>query len=104
MNKVRRRAKIQDLPNTLSADDLKTAIKKERALELCFEGIRRWDLIRWGDFKNEMDRMVDYTYRTGWNTDHQYAAAYYKVTSAYVYFPIPDTERSTNPIAQNPGW
>lgn len=29
--------------------DIMTAIKKERELELCFEGVRLLDLIRWGD-------------------------------------------------------
>lgn len=104
VNQVRRRAKINEFAASISKADLFTAIKKERALELCFEGIRRWDLIRWGEYYTKMQEMVDYTKRTGWNKDHDYAAAYYKVTPAYVYFPIPDTERANNPIAQNPGW
>ena len=28
------------------------AIKDERAMELCFEYTRRFDLIRWGDYHN----------------------------------------------------
>lgn len=104
INEVRRRAQIGEYGTTLNQGEMVDAIKKERALELCFEGIRRWDLIRWGEYYTKMQEMIDYTTRTGWNKDHAYAAAYYKVSPAYVYFPIPDTERSSNTIAQNPGW
>lgn len=104
VNQVRRRAHIKELEGSISTPDMLTIIKKERALELCFEGIRRWDLIRWGEYYTKMQEMADYTQRTGWNKDHAYASVYYKVPPAYVYFPIPDTERASNPMAQNPGW
>src|SRR5690606_3120886 len=39
----------------LSKDDFFTAIVDERARELCFEGLRRMDLIRWNLFVERMD-------------------------------------------------
>ena len=56
INKVRRRGfgkpintpdATVDLPAGLSKADFFTAIRKERMLELCGEGIRKYDLIRW---------------------------------------------------------
>jgi hypothetical protein len=56
VNKVRRRGfgkpvntpdATVDLPVGLSKADFFTAIRKERMLELCGEGIRKYDLIRW---------------------------------------------------------
>lgn len=44
LNRVRLRAELPDF-----SGDILTAIKKERELELCFEGVRFLDLIRWGD-------------------------------------------------------
>lgn len=44
LNQVRNRAGLGDYTG-----DIMTAIKKERQMELCFEGVRLLDLIRWGD-------------------------------------------------------
>lgn len=104
INAVRERAGIDPLAG-LSKDDFREVLKDERAMELCFEALRRWDLIRWGEFYVKMWDMVGYTTRAGWNTGHAYAANYYKVTPAYVYYPVPDWEISTNKaVTQNPGW
>jgi len=104
INLVRNRAGLGDLPE-MGKDDFREAIKNERAMELCFEGLRRWDLIRWGEFYTKMIDMVNYTSREGWNSGHRYAAEYYKVNPNYVYFPIPDTEMAANTeVKQNPGW
>lgn len=104
INKVRNRAGLKNLSG-LGKDDFREALKNERAMELCFEASRRWDLIRWGEFYTKMTDMVNYVSKPGWNTGHSYAANYYKVTPAYVYFPIPDWEMSANKaVTQNPGW
>src|SRR5262249_35234422 len=56
VNKVRRRGfdkpvsvadPTVDLPGGLTKDDFFTALMKERMLELCGEGIRKYDLLRW---------------------------------------------------------
>lgn len=104
INAVRKRVKLAPLSG-LSKDAFREALKDERAMELCFEASRRWDLIRWGEFYSKMTDMVNYVSKTGWNTGHAYAANYYKVTPAYTYFPIPDWEISTNKaVTQTIGW
>ncbi len=48
INEVRTRAGIGKLPETISADALRQEIRDERGRELCFEALRKYDLIRWG--------------------------------------------------------
>jgi len=51
LNLVRDRAGLEDASG---GDDLFTKIKKERQLELCLEGDRYFDLVRWGDATTEL--------------------------------------------------
>lgn len=107
INKVRARADVEALPAGLSKEEMREKIKEERAMELCFEALRRWDLIRWGDFVRDMRSMEGYVYQTGWKTNYQHAAQFYRnITEAYNYFPIPDSETSLNKAitSNNPGW
>lgn len=104
---VRTRAGIAPLTGrSLTKEQFRNAIKKERAMELCFEALRRWDLIRWGDFYLSMVGMQGYVQQDGWGQAFKYAADYYKVSEAYNYFPIPDIEMSVNKLItnNNPGW
>ena len=48
INAVRERAGISKLQANLDEENFRKAIKDERAMELCFEYTRRFDLIRWG--------------------------------------------------------
>ena len=75
-------------------------------MELCFEGIRRWDLIRWGDYHTAMNGIPAYVAQPGWGTNYKYAENYFKVSPYYNYFPIPDMEMSVNKliVKNNPGW
>ncbi|MDD2798062.1 MAG: RagB/SusD family nutrient uptake outer membrane protein [Bacteroidales bacterium] len=107
INQVRNRANLLSLDNQLTKEDFRTALKNERAMELCFESIRRWDLIRWGDFFKNMNEMPTlYVNQANWSTAGKYAAAYYTVPKSYNYFPIPDIEMSVNKLItkNNPGW
>ena len=107
MDEVRNRAGISPLTGSaLSKKDFRLAVKKERAMELCFEGIRRWDLIRWGNFHTAMNEIPGYVARPGWGTNYKYAENYFKVSPYYNYFPIPDMEMSVNKliVKNNPGW
>ena len=57
---VRIRAGISDNTNDLNSQNaFRNAIKDERAMELCFEFTRRFDLIRWGEFVDKMNEQVD---------------------------------------------
>lgn len=107
INQVRERAGISDLATGLSEDDFRQAVKDERAMELCFEYTRRYDLIRWGEYVEDMNALATVALAGGdWNGGDQYSVwTYFQITDAYNYFPIPDTEISVNSqITQNPGW
>ena len=107
LDAVRIRAHITPLTNSgLTKEQFREVIKNERAMEFCFEATRRWDLIRWGDFYNYMTEMQSYTQMSGWTSGFRYAINYYKVSEAYNYYPIPDSEMDTNKkiTKNNPGW
>lgn len=46
INEVRTRVALPDLPEGMSQAQMRTAIQRERRVELAFEGKRRWDLVR----------------------------------------------------------
>ena len=48
VNDVRRRAGVDEYPTTMNQSDARAAIDKERRLELCFEGVRWFDIVRTG--------------------------------------------------------
>jgi hypothetical protein len=103
INEVRNRASIDNLPDNLSKDAFFEAVKNERALELCFEGWRKFDLNRWG--------ILGETLRS-----HQAACLEYDKKAPVVmatYFddnkdellPIPQRERDENHnMSQNYGY
>lgn len=106
IDEVRSRAGISALTGTgLSKESFRDAVKRERAMELCFETTRRWDLIRWGEFTTNMTNTLNDIDKAQWSSDHKYASNYFKVTDAYNYFPIPIMELSVNRLmTQNSGW
>ncbi len=88
LNKVRSRAGLADVPDTLAGTDLFDAIVNEKYLELAHEGQRFWDLVRWGIASTELAG-------TGY-------------TSKNDLFPIPASEIDKNDALtiddQNPGY
>ena len=84
LNKIRTRAGLANTTAT-SQGDVRTAIAKERRLELAFEGHRWFDLVRTGTVEAEMGQSVN---------------------SNFHLFPIPDSEvlASFGVIEQNPGY
>lgn len=107
VNKVRARAGVDmpGFPEGMSASDFWTRYKRERMVELAFEGHRFWDVRRWkeGGFTS-IDRMEI----TKLDEDK---FAYRRTTKSLVwndkmyFFPIPDAEIRKNPnLTQNPGW
>ena len=115
VNQVRRRAygfdvytpnPVCDLPENLSREDFRQAVRDERFRELCFEGQRKWDLIRWGVYVDTMHELADDVMATAPQAVYQYCArAGQNTTERNVLFPIPNTELTVNKkIEQNPGW
>jgi hypothetical protein len=79
------------------------AIQDERSRELCFEYVRRNDLIRWGIYQQtllaEGDKFTSNKYQTGMSL------VYGRITEKYNLLPIPMSEISLNNLAkQNIGW
>lgn len=107
INEVRDRAGLGDLPEGQSQETFRQAVKDERAMELCFEYTRRFDLIRWGEFVKNMRELVPLAQSgENWTQGPTNVYTYFQVSDTYNYFPIPDEEMSTNKaITQNnPGW
>jgi hypothetical protein len=85
-------------------------IMDERSRELCFEGVRRIDLIRWGQMTAAMQAIqADVTANSP--ATYSFAASFAANNfltnpSKYTLFPIPATgEIANNPaMTQNPGW
>lgn len=101
-NEVRNRAWGNNLPDNMKWDrgmspsDFKLKIMDERVRELCFEGWRRIDLIRTGNFVQNI------------STRNRWAKAEGALNSNHMRYPIPMVEMKQNPhiteADQNPGY
>lgn len=81
---------------TDTKDDLRTAIRHERRVELAMEGHRWFDLCRWGVAKQVMD-----AYKAGETAEAQSHMAAF-ILGKHELFPIPSKEIDLNPMDQNP--
>lgn len=105
LNAVRDRAGAYAFTG-LDQDDLRQAIRNERARELCFEGLRKFDLIRWGIFQQAM-RNVGNDIASNAPSNLRYAALGYEraLAERNLILPIPIAEMSLNKaMYQNEGW
>jgi hypothetical protein len=104
LNLVRKRAGLTD--TTIAAkDNFRLEIRNERARELCFEGLRKPDLIRWGIFLQSMKETADELQANGLPTYKYAADNASNVSERHLLYPIPLSETSLNKkIEQNPGW
>lgn len=95
MNAVRQRANLPEVAYSLEA------LKEERMHELAFEGLRWFDLVRWGDVETAFTGTVNVR-NSG--VDATYSVSYRSVTKGLL--PIPETEvrLSNGSYEQNPGW
>lgn len=116
INQVRRRgyglpvgtpSVVADLPAGLTKAQFQQAVQDERSRELCFEGLRRSDLIRWGNFVNTMKGLaaeIAVDPLAGTNFSYAKTGAS-NVSQRHLLFPIPASEILVNKaITQNPGW
>lgn len=106
INTVRRRAGISELEN-LNKESFRQAVKDERAMELCFEFTRHFDLIRWGEFVKNMNELAPIALSGDrWTQGPTNVHNYFRIASTYNYFPIPSSEIAVNKdiTENNPGW
>ncbi|MFY0255186.1 RagB/SusD family nutrient uptake outer membrane protein [Chitinophaga sp. 30R24] len=93
-----------DLTPGLSKQQFQLAIQDERSRELCFETLRRPDLIRWGIFIPTM-KAVAAEFKANNGTYAYGAVAGNNVSEKHLLYPIPSGEITVNKAAaQNPGW
>jgi len=91
VNRVRQRANLDPL-TTLGQTQMMEEIRHQRMIEFFREGLRFYDLKRWGLIQQEVE-------------DSDKVGKGLLVLPKHEYFPIPQNERNTNPeIDQNPHW
>ncbi len=109
IKQVRDRAGIQTEPFSEYAthDKFLAFVQNERAREFCFEGYRKFDLLRWGKYLSTMQEVSQMA-----ATDSRWEAgksAYMLIVSRMSkkneYMPIPSLELAVNTeLRQNPLW
>ncbi len=107
---VRERAGIQtDKSQYSGQNEFRNLVRNERGRELVFEGLRKYDLIRWGIFVERMHLAGTYVpddskIRNKTITDFA-ATTYANVSERHIYLPIPTKELAVNhALTQNPLW
>ena len=105
---IRQRAGISQPDNYLNSlatkDDMRTLIRNERRLELCFEGFRFWDLRRWNADLTETAKGVNITKNAASFTVVDVEPRAYNNDFMH-YGPLPYNEILKFPaLIQNPGW
>lgn len=88
---------------------MRSIIQRERAIELCFEGQRYWDLLRWKTAAQELVGNV-----TGWDRTAKTPDLFYRELTFYTrrfvaprdyLWPLQDNDLLNNPnLVQNPNW
>ena len=103
---VRERVALTDV-NLLNTAYYKTdfieELLDERSRELCFEGVRRWDLMRFGVFTDVINSLTTDKSLGFYNTNVSTLQANWEEFK--IWFPIPSSETDVNlNLVQNPGW
>lgn len=90
-------------------EGMRAIVRRERLIEMAFEGSRFWDLRRWKESARELNGPV-----LGWDINQKDAVAYYQVRTIYqqrfiaprdYFWPIRLAEMTVNVnLVQNPGW
>ena len=106
VNAVRKRARMTppSLPDLtgLSKEQFMDSLLQERSWELCWEGLRKDDLIRTGKLKEYITERHSPQAIDGWYGF--YPGGNFKEDTHYL-LPIPQRERDINPnLVQNPGY
>lgn len=107
VNKVRNRedVKMPNFPSGMSADEFIQKYRRERMVELAFEGHRFWDVRRWKDGDSQKNIVEMQITKNGDNYTYKRVTKSRYWNDKMYLFPIPDSEMRKNPnLTQNPGW
>lgn len=110
VKKVRDRAGISTLPmGSYDKDSFRELIRNERGRELCFEALRRFDLIRWGIYVDQMHGYAEQTADDRWSKSASLASRAANmggyIKPMHVLLPIPAIELGVNKeLVQNELW
>lgn len=111
--KVRDRANVKTKEYAGNYDTYETfqaLVRNERGRELVFEGLRKYDLIRWGIYVREMNRYAEYAEDIRWS---KWGGNYAQIAAGigttiqpkHVVLPVPAIELGVNNLLeQNPLW
>ncbi|MCR4860619.1 MAG: RagB/SusD family nutrient uptake outer membrane protein [Bacteroidales bacterium] len=105
VNKIRTRAGVEARPTDCSAADALNYVKKERKLEFFGEGIRWFDEIRYGEWKDVTVKMLN-RYINSSNPGYATTVSTVSVVDGKYLCPIPESEMLSVPglYTQNSGW
>ncbi len=104
VNEIRARAEMPSI-SVGTADEVMEAVRYERRVELCFEGVDYFDEVRWGTYKQTKFQGKDvHGFTTFWGKWSGTARTFY--WSDYLYpWPAPKTEVEKNPnLVRGQGW
>ena len=105
VNQIRERAGIEARPTDCSAADALNYVKLERKLEFFGEGIRWFDEIRYGEWKEATVNMFN-RYLNSSNPSYKSTVSTVSIVDGKYLCPIPESEMNSAPglYEQNPGW
>lgn len=97
INAVRQRAGMPPLPAGLTQAQMDDRIRRERRVEFALEGIRYFDLRRWGIATQKLNNFVQNPLFPGIKTKYE---------DKYAFWPLPQTEidRNAPELKQNDGY
>ncbi|WP_294471885.1 RagB/SusD family nutrient uptake outer membrane protein [uncultured Bacteroides sp.] len=107
VNVVRNRSdvKMPGLPEGLSTSDFWTRYKRERMVELAFEGHRFWDIRRWKEGGITSIDRLEITKNANNSFTYKRVEKQLVWNDKMYFFPIPDSEiRKNTNLTQNTGW
>jgi hypothetical protein len=114
VNAIRKRSSLPDLPSGLNQEAMRTAIYRERRIELCFEAKRFYDIIRWKTAMGVLNKDLHGMKIYNTSPDNNSGKWVYEVvglnhphvfTQKMYLNPVPQTVIDQNKkIKQNPGY
>ena len=97
LDEVRARVNLPGVPVTLDN------IKNERRHELAFEGVRYYDLLRWGELESAFNKVVNIPVETE-GESVEYSIKYRPETNGFLPIPESQVQLSDGILNQNSGW